>query len=277
MKTLLVCTDFSEPATHAASYACMLASQYKLPYITLFHAWHDVPVTATTPPLDTNLNDEEAKASLQQLKDLKDRLGNLTDKNTMIRIRSEKMSLAENINQLCKEENADIVVMGVSGKSKLEKAFIGSNTVNVSRTSKYPVLIVPAKAPLQPVSHIVFACDLDEVQATTPLDPLNRIMELFHSASLTILNADSKNRHFSPQTPEEMYQMHHIFDKFKPKYAFIDSKDKAEGIMDYAERNNISLIITVPKNYNFLQQLFHSSTTKELIYKSAVPLLTLHE
>ena len=255
----------------------MLASQYKLPYITLIHCWQGLPVTVTTPPLGTNPDDEEAKASLQQLKELKERLESLTGKDTMIRIRSERMSLAENVNRLCKDENADIVVMGVSGKSKLEKAFIGSNTINVSRNSKYPVLIVPAKAALQPISHIVFACDLDEVQATTSLDRLNRIMELFHSASLTVLNADSKNRHFSPQTPEEMYQMHHIFDKFKPKYAFIDSKDRVEGIMDYAERNNISLIITVPKNYNFLQQLFHSSTTKELIYKSSVPLLTLHE
>lgn len=275
MKTLLICTDFSEPASHAARYACIMAKEYKFSYITLFHAYYTI-VTATALPLNTNEDRELVKASLQQLESLKDELVKLTGDDTVIRVRTEKITLGESINKICQEENSDIVVMGVSGKSKFKKAFIGSNTINVSQNCKYPVLVVPAQAPLEPIRTILFACDLNEVTATTPLDSLGEILELFH-APLVVLNVDNKNRHFSPQTPEEMYQMHHIFDKYKPRYVFIDNEDITTGITNYAEENNISLIITIPKNYNFIQQLFHKSTTQKLIYQSPVPLLTLHE
>ena len=74
-----------------------------------------------------------------------------------------------------------------------------------------------------------------------------------------------------------MYQMHHIFDRYKPQYVFTDNKDVVTGIIDYAEKNNSSLIITIPKNYDCVQQLFHRSTTQKLIYQSPIPILSLHE
>lgn len=275
MKTLLICTDFSEAALHAARYGYMLATQYGFGYITLFHAWQAIMPT-TTLPLGTYEPKEMARASIEQLKKLKEDLEKLADADIQIRIRTENLSLGESINIICKEENADMVVMGISGKTKFEKAFIGSSAINVSQNSKYPVLIVPAQAAIEPVRSILFACDLSEIKATTGLDSVAEILELFH-APLFVLNVDEKNRHFSPQTPEEMYQMHHIFDKYKPGFAFTDNKDVTAGITEYAEINNISLIITIPRHYNLIQQLFHRSTTQKLIYQSPVPLLTLHD
>jgi len=278
MKTLLICTDFSESADHAARYGCMLARQYKFGVITLFHTYQII-VPPTALALDSTYayaGDAPVRDALEQLKNLKEELISLAGKDTTIYIRAENLTLGESINDICREENADMVIMGISGKSKLEKVFIGSNTITVSQNSKYPVLIVPTKAPLEPIHSMLFACDLSEVAATTPLGALDDVMKLF-KAPLFVLNVDDKNRHFSPQTPDEMYQMHHIFDKYKPRYAFVDSKDIIQGIMDYAEKNNISLIITIPKNYNFIEQLFHRSTTQKLIWQSAIPLLTLHE
>jgi nucleotide-binding universal stress UspA family protein len=277
MKTLLICTDFSDAALHAARYGCMLATKYGFGYITLFHAWQAI-VTTTTLPLHTYEDEDKemAKASIEQLKKLKADLEKLTGDDIQIRIRTENLSLGESINTICREENADMVIMGISGKSKFEKAFIGSSAINVSQNSKYPVLIVPAHAPVEPVQRILFACDLGEVVATTALDSVAQILDLFH-APLFVLNVEHKNRHFPPQMQEEMYQLHHIFDKYKPGYAFTDNKDITTGITEYAEKNNISLIITIPRHYNFIQQLFHRSTTQKLIYQSPVPLLTLHE
>lgn len=275
---MLICTDFSEAANHAAKYGCMLANQYRFGFITLFHTYQMI-VPSTTLPLDgtyTYTGDEPAKASLKQLKNLKEELSKLAGEDTTIRIRSENLTLGESINTICQEEYADMVVMGASGKSKLERVLIGSTTINVAQNSKYPVLVVPEQAPLEPIRSILFACDLSEINATTPFDRLDRVLELFQ-VPLFVVNVDDKNRHFSPQTPEEIYQLHHIFDKYKPRYAFIDNEDIAEGITRYVEKNNISLVITVPKNYNFIQQLFHRSTTKKLIYQSSVPVLSLHE
>ena len=48
-------------------------------------------------------------------------------------------------------------------------------------------------------------------------------------------------------------------------------------VFDYAEKSNSSLIITIPKNYDCVQQLFHRSTTQKLIYQSPIPIQSLHE
>lgn len=274
MKALLVCTDFSESAFHAAEYALMLARNYKINDITLFNAYQTVlPTTGLPVSMERDLS---YQASIDQLKELKDKLQPLTDSDTLIRIRAEDLSLSESINDLCVKENADMVVMGMSGKSKLEKVVIGSNTVNVSQNSRYPVLIVPANCSIRPITRILIASDLSNVSQATPLEPLDKILNLI-PASLIVLNVDYKNRRFLPQTADEMHQLHYIFDKYKPEYAFIDNEDTAAGILDYAEKNDISIIVTIPKNYNLLEKLFHKSTTQKLIYKSAIPLLSLHE
>lgn len=275
MKTLLICTDFSASAKHAARYGCMLASHYKFRHIVLLHAYQTM-VPTTVLPLENTPYKDSYDVSLRQLKDLQKELSGSTDNDIIIRTRLEAVSLGESINDICKEEEADMVVMGITGKSKFEKLFVGSNAVTVSQTSKYPVLIVPAEAPIEPIRSILFACDLNEVTATIPLDSLDKILAFFY-APLFVVNVDNKNRHFSPQTPEEMYHLHHIFDKYRPQYAFIDREDITSGIIDYAEKNYISLIITVRRNYNFIQQLFHRSKTEKLIYQSIIPLLILHE
>ena len=260
---------------HAARYACVLTREYQFRYITLLHAYQII-VPTTTLPVDSFEVNEIYKASMEQLKDLQNELPALAAKDTMFRIRSEAISLGESINEICREEKADMAVMGITGKSTMEKVFIGSNAINVSQNSQYPVLIVPQKAKLAPVRNILFACDLSEVAKTTPLGALDEVLKIFN-APLSVLNVDEKNRHFSPQTPEEMHQLHHIFDKYKPRYAFTDHEDTAAGIIDYAEKNDISLIITIRKNYDFFKKLFHKSTTQKLIYQSAIPVLTIHE
>ncbi|HEY0611686.1 MAG TPA: universal stress protein, partial [Chitinophaga sp.] len=138
------------------------------------------------------------------------------------------------------------------------------------------VLMVPLDAPIVPVKRALLACDLEKVSEATPLDALDKVLEAFQ-AQLVVINVDDGNRHFSPDTVEEIYGLHHIFDKYKPEYAFVENKDIAEGILDYAKEHDISLVITIPRYYNFLRNLFHKSTTKSLVYNSKLPLLTLHE
>jgi nucleotide-binding universal stress UspA family protein len=275
MKTLLVCTDFSKPAEHAATYAAMIARQYKFGYITLFHAYRSV-LHNTALPLTDYDSSQVYKVSMTQLKELKQQLEGELGNDTLISIKTADLVLGESIDELCREENCDMVVMGITGKSKFEEIIVGSETMNVAQNCHYPVLVVPSDASIQPVSRVLVACSLKEVSRTMSLDLLDDVLKLFN-APVFVLNVDNRNRDFSPQTPGEMYQMHYIFDKYRPEFAFVENEDKVAGILDYATKNTISVIITIPKNYNFFQKLIHKSTTQKLIYKSNIPVLTLHE
>jgi nucleotide-binding universal stress UspA family protein len=274
MKSILVCTDFSDSAEHAANYACMFARQCHIPYITLFHAYQTYIATLSLP---ANLYDDDNiyQDSIKKLQDLQGRLSALAGPGVSINISAKDISLGESINRICQDENADLVVMGTKGKSNLEKAFMGTNTIEVAENSYFPVLVVPNEAKIESVQKILIACDLGKVTETIPVNLLNEVLNLF-KAQLTVLNVDYKNKHFSPGTVDELYHIHHLFDAYNPEYAYTENKDVSSGILEYAEQHDISLIIVIPKNYNLFQGLFHRSTTESLIYRSRIPLLTLH-
>lgn len=275
MRTILVCTDFSTSANHATEYACMLATRYNFPRITLYHAYQVVAPTIDVPVMPY-VGTELYNAVERQLTEQATKIGEQTGNDIVVDIRAEERVLGENINDICKEENAELIVTGVSEKSGLERIIVGSNALRLSEAAHCPVLMVPPDAPILPVKRVLLACDLEKVSEATPLDALDKVLETFQ-AQLVVINVDDGNRHFSPKTVEEIYRLHHVFDKYKPEYAFVENKDIAEGILDYAKEQDISLVITIPRYYNFLRNLFHKSTTKNLVYNSKLPLLTLHE
>lgn len=274
MKSLLICTDFSKPSLHAAKYGCVLARIYGFGYITLFHAYQVIMPTAGL-PVTLHTIDEVERAALKQLEDLEKELQPVAGPEIIINVRSQDVSLGESINRICQQENCDMVVMGMKGKSNLEKMLTGSNTVNVAENSYFPVLIVPAEASLQPVRRMLVACALSKVTETIPAALMHEVLDMF-DAPLTVLNIDHQDKHFSPKTPDDLYRLHHIFDKYNPQYAFTENKNTVSGILEYAHKNDISLIIAMPKNYNFFEGLFHKRISEQLIYHSDIPVLTLH-
>lgn len=275
MRTILLCTDFSESANHATDYACMLALRYNFPRIALYHAYQVIAPT-TDLPVTPYVGTELYNTVERKLTDLAAKVEELTGKDLVVDIRAEELVMGENINEICKQEDVGLIVTGVSERSGLERMMVGSTALRIAEAASCPVLMVPPDASVTPPQRVLLACDLEKVSEATPLDALDQILAAFQ-AQLVVINVDDGNRRFSPKTVEEIYHLHHVFDKYKPEYVFVENKDIAEGILGYAKEHDISLIITIPRYYNFLRNLFHKSTTKSLVYNSKLPLLTLHE
>ncbi|MFZ1532753.1 MAG: universal stress protein, partial [Chitinophagaceae bacterium] len=96
-------------------------------------------------------------------------------------------------------------------------------------------------------------------------------------AELHILNVDYKNKNFKPETPEQSFLLHSLFDDLKPLYHFINSADTEDGINEFAETNNLDMIITIPKKHKLLAGIFKPSSTKQLVFQSHIPVLCVHE
>jgi Cys-tRNA synthase (O-phospho-L-seryl-tRNA:Cys-tRNA synthase) len=64
---------------------------------------------------------------------------------------------------------------------------------------------------------------------------------------------------------------HHI----KHTNSIANCEDVTEGIIEFAEENDASIIAMIPHSYNFFQNLIHKSKTKEIAMESKVPLLVL--
>ncbi len=273
MKTILVLSDFSDTSFIAARYAASLAHQLGTSRLILYHSYEFIPVAADIPVPELQNFFEESTDSLSKLKN---DLQPFTDENITIETLTDERPLIEAVRSITDKEHAGLVIMGISGKSQLQKMIVGSNTVSIAKECSVPLLIVPREAKFDKIHRILFACDLKEVLTTTPSQVLKT---LIHSlgARLVILNVDHNNELSASEALSEQTALHELWDSENAEYHYIDREDTAEGIMEFADKNDIQLVVTVPKKYGFFENLFHRSLTKKLAFHTRIPLMLLEE
>ena len=281
MKSILILTDFSEPAFRAAEYVCNWVDCLQAGRIIVYHAYQNIATGATTgiPVAVASLNDQEMYVrSMESLGMVHDRLTPLVGQSVKIDLWAEdtvSLSLADSVNQLCRREGVDLVVMGASGKSGLEKVLLGSTTSQVLKSSEFPVLVVPQEALVgRAVKTIIFSADLKDF-AATPVNRLHRFLDAF-PATLHVVNVQPEAKEkYSPETQEAIAKLHAVLEKYNPSFHYLQGDDIVENILSFSEQQHASLIIAVPKKHSFLASVFHKSIAKKLAYHSQIPLLAL--
>ena len=275
MKTIIVPTDFSPIAINAMNFAADMAVNINAS-ITLLHVYQ-VPVSMTDVPVVLVSADELKKSSEAKIENLKESLTHITSGKVKVYTEARMGDVSDEIAAICNELNPFAVVMGTKGASGIERMMFGSTTLAAVRHLKCAVIVVPpGKEYGTGIKKIGFACDFEKVVESTPVHLIKTMVKEF-GAELHVLNVDHNSRHFKPGTPEESLLLHTLIEDLNPSYHFIDNADIEDGINDFAEKNNIDLLITIPKKHGLLDTLFKHSSTKELVTHSHVPVMCVHE
>lgn len=273
MKTFIVPVDFSDTSKNAALYALHLADQIHEGHIILYHAFDEILAGDDGTPL---YNDTEArkKIALWGLDNVKNSF-NLPS-GIEISCIAEEGTVVKNIQKFAATHSADMIIMGITGSTKLDQVLIGSTTLNVISHATIPVMIIPPDAVYKGLKNVVYTSDFKEVGKTTPFNSLKRVLDLF-KPKLHIINVD--HEHYVELTDDykkERVVIEENLIGYGPEFSFIRAFDFVEGINRYVDSRNIDAIITVPKKHNFLSQLFKTSHTKKLAYHSHVPIIAIH-
>ena len=275
MKTIIVPTDFSPIATNAMNFAADMAVNINAS-LTLLHVYQ-VPVSMTDVPVVMVSADEMRKSSEEKLEILKQDLAHITSGKIKIYTEARLGDVSDELEDICKHVQPFAVIMGTKGTSGVERILFGSTTLTAIRHLKWPVIVVPpGKEYRTGIKKIGFACDFDKVVESTPIQFIKNMVKEF-GAELHVLNVDHENKHFKPGTPEESLMLHTLLEDLNPQYHFIDNDDIEDGINEFVETNNIDLLITIPKKHKLLDGLFKPSSTKQLVTKSHVPVMCVHE
>ena len=275
MKTIIVPTDFSPIATNAMNFAADMAININAS-ITLLHVYQ-VPVSMTEVPVVLVSADELRKSSEEKLEILKQDLAHLTSGKIKIYTEARLGDISDELEDVCKHVEPFAVIMGTKGATGIERILFGSTTLTAIRHLKWPVIVVPpGKEYGTGIKKIGFACDFDKVVESTPIQFIKNMVKEF-GAELHVLNVDHENKHFKPETPDESLMLHTLLKDLNPQYHFIDNEDIEDGINEFVETNNIDLLITIPKKHKLLEGLFKPSSTKQLVTRSHVPVMCVHE
>ena len=275
MKKLLVPTDFSDTSKNAALFAAQMVADIQNAKIILIHVSDKITGGSDGSPL-TEDDDDRRIILTQALSQLKDEL--LAVAQVPIEFAMEKgSSLVETLTRYVRYQAIDMVIMGITGATRLEQIFMGSNTLDMAKESVCPVLIVPPDAKYRKIKNVVLASDFKEVDTTIPLAPLKATLDLFKPA-LHIVNVDSE--HYVELTDEykaERAKLEVMLKGYAPEFYFIRQYDFFEAISQFVDDRKIDMIVIVPKDRSFVSGLFKTSHTKKLAYHSHVPIVAIHE
>ena len=275
MKTIIIPTDFSPVATNALHYAIDMAQAINASLL-LLHVYQ-VPISMTDVPIVLVSVEELQQSAEERLANLKSEVEHISVGKLKIYTEAHLGNVTDELETVCNKIKPFAVVMGSKGASAAERIFFGSNTLTAIRHLTWPVILVP---PGKQFGHgfkkIGFACDFRDVVETTPTNFIKEFVRTFN-AELHVLNVDHDNRHFKPETPEQSLLLHTMLEDVKPSYHFIEHKDIEDGINEFAEKNNLDLLIAIPKKHKLLEGIFKPSSTKQLIFHSHVPVMCMHE
>jgi len=275
MKTIIVPTDFSPIATNAMNFAADMAVNINAS-LMLLHIYQ-IPVSMTDVPVVMASADELRKSSETKLQEIKNSLTHITSGKIKVYTEARLGDVSDELEDVCKHIQPFAVIMGTRGTSGIERVLFGSTTLTAIRQLKWPVIVVPpGKEYGTGIKKIGFACDFDKVVESTPIQFIKNMVKEF-GAELHVLNVDYKGKHFKPETPEESMLLNELLADLNPNYHFIEHADIEDGINEFAEKNNIDLLITIHKKNKLLDSLFKQSSTKQLVTQSHVPVMCVHE
>ena len=271
MKTILAPVDFSQTADNAAMFAAHLADAMGV-RLVLLHVF-SIPMPVTEMPVIIPMPDDLKKEYEDRLQKTADRIAGIIP-SLKTEVRAVAGFATEEITALASRMKADLIVMGLHGAGRMEQIFIGSTAATVFGKAPCPVLVVPEHAAYARPEKIVYAFDFSETH-----DHQLRLLsewETLFDAKVMVLNIippdqSEKFRYINLQYIEDHLPLKNY------TVDFYEREDVVKGIAEYADQMHADLIVMTPHHHGFFEKIFRQSHTREMAFRTHLPLLALHE
>jgi len=278
MKKILIPTDLSPNAGNAIRYALNFCknSPTELVFLHATHPMLDLP--------DTSLEFYDPIVFQNEKEQLNFVITSLQKLFEEEKIDQEKLNFsielrigfaADEIVRVAKEFNCDLIIMGTQGATGLEKLLLGSITYSVIKKTEIPVLAIPSNYTFKEIDKIVFATDYEGISNKKTLTPLFDVANTFDAKVLMFHAIETKEPIAAYIEELQVWKTERNFHHIKHTNSIANCEDVTEGIIEFAEENDASIIAMIPHSYNFFQNLIHKSKTKEIALESKLPLLVL--
>ncbi len=282
METILVPTDFSPVANNAIDYAVQL-SIFLNTRIILLNAYHPTlpvnpyPMPPTNFEIDISAETDltHKKTIIERLEDVKKAIFQKYNRDFDIECIAEIGLADEVINAVAKEQNVDLIVMGIVGEAgKIKKHLIGSTAIKVARNQDLPTFIIPDNVKYKRIRKISFACDLNKTEETD-LVYIAKFFSRVFDAELEVVNVEKPEEVITTEKELTNLFLEKKLKSVKHAITHIEGDNVARELEDYFRSYPTDVILLNPKTHNVFYYLFNPSITKELVFKSHLPILTI--
>lgn len=266
MPHILIATDLSDSAMHAAEYAVTQFGHQGNTYI-LLHTYMDM---TTADPMVPAMTRELMVVAEDGLKSFARRFEERTGA-TAVRREVRFGPLASVVSDMARSERIRLIVIGNTGRTGL--AIFGSNAVSVIKMNRIPVLAVPFNARLDAVKRILLADDHEDV-LPRHLETL-RLIATLNRSEIIVAHVDADLPGDTVTWTDRMYGI--ALRGIPHRFEVIRDQDVANGLGRLARSLHVDMVAVLHRHIGLFNRLFHPSTTKELVHQAELPLLVLQD
>jgi nucleotide-binding universal stress UspA family protein len=274
MKTILVPTDFSHPASNALDYATGLASKLSARLLLLNVFW--VPVYESDKPDEVAAKEKDfrtyANSHLRKTEEKIHTSYPQLEVESMVR----NGFVGDEIAAMARVSRAEMIVMGTKGASGVEEALMGSNTTEVIQKALCPVLAVPSQARWHGIHRIVAAVGNHDNDLTTMVE-VAQLAKLF-KARVTLVHLTEEEKELADEV-----HLRHLRREVGRRTSYpqlestlLEGDHLPETLEKFIRETKADLLVMATRKRNFLKQLFGRSFTRKMACHTHVPLLAFH-
>lgn len=276
MHKILIPTDFSENALNAIKYATELF-KHGPSEIHLLYTYFDEVYEAMEKETDASFEDlkiqfqQKAEDSLEQLKKLV--FNHAPNPKHKIITITEFGLLVDSVNDWVEKENIDVVVMGTKGQTEDKKITFGSNTLQVIKYVRCPVLAVPSVYGDVHPKNILFPTDFLLPYKRRELKLLATISRRFVS-KVDFLYI-SKFPSLSLRQQDNKAFLKASFTENQIRFIDKEESDITNAINTQIKEKNIDMLVMVNTRHSYLENILYQSTIEKIGLHIDIPFLVM--
>lgn len=276
MRVIIVPTDFSENAFNALRCALEYFKYEKSRFIILHTYADEVYENKAVVSRDILNAYKEIKRqeSEKELEIIRKRVLKLApNPNQSFETQAIFGSLLDEINQLVNTENADLVVMGTQGKTADRKLTYGSNTLQILRYVKCPVLGIPLNYTYERPTQLLFPSDFMMPFIGRELKLISCMAKSYRS-QIHLLYISNYDR-LSLRQEDIKAAWEYRFRENAIKYTRHNEEDHATVFNTYISQNKINMLILINSKHTYMETLLDSATIDKVGLNTKIPFLVL--
>lgn len=280
MKKILMLTDFSKNANHAAKTAAKIVPQLNAD-ILLYNTYYDHPILpsyAGGPWVveEFVFRKDESTAQLNQLAiQLKHIIAGIPNDGfkPTTDYKCGEGSLGKNTAAILQENNVGLVVIGSSTDSSIDHFLFGSDTMDVIDHVSCPILIIPPKAEMNNLTKVTLAIgfELTDINAINYLTGLGRQLNF----QLEIVHVSLLKKNDDPIKENAIVSHINAIKRDNITYLEIRGKDIAKRLGRLCKDSGSAMLALVHHQNGFFSGLFDRSTTAAALDNQHIPLMVI--
>ena len=275
MDKILVPVDFSEFSENALEVAAHLASKFNADLILLH-------MLGLSEAIFTKNEAQEFMEAQYYMKLAKKRFNEFLDKPYLKG--AKVFEIVQNykdfneMNNVVKERNIDLVVMGSHGVTGLTGLFVGSNTEKVVRNCSVPVLVIKKKRKDFDIKKAVFASDFGVEHIGVYMKAMNFFNKLKVEVHKVYINRPNQYFRSTEEIKEQigifMRTAHHGENPSKEKVTILNDYSIEQGIYNYAQKIDADMIALPTQGRKGLSHFFKGSIGEDIANRADLPVIT---